>query len=472
MNRHRHPSTRLHSDSKDGPVRNLDRAFFRASVWSLDQTFYRLIAIAVALMVISGPSPARAQPGNAKKGVVKKAEKPKVAPKAEEIKVDDPDALPPGYQPPPPPLAIMDLEAPLATKEELNRLNKDYVGKFSKVKLEAKVDAESLKIIEGFVRYRLAYMTTLPKDSREDKKDTQEKLPALHRSFLTEISTAGLAKNPAQVTAITNAIGKEVCKQMPELLKNNFYVRLHSVMILGEMDFAPAHELLLQVIQAKDINEDPDNGQPMAIKVAATNGLIRLLTFANPTPTVKERMTIAHAVIGELANNKVLAWYQVRLIEVLRTLDIGGVEAGDNNRPFVVEALLAIIRDKDRIPYVRAKACYAIGRVPIPAGVNANDVVAAVSDFALQLATAAAAQPNNPMWKSCFWDIYLAFHAFNTKDQDAEKKRAGGLLAVTSMKSVVQPAYDVIVPIVNDILSGKAPSAANLDKLKAFVKPK
>ena len=153
------------------------------------------------------------------------------------------------------------------------------------------------------------------------------------------------------------------------------------------------------------------------------------------------------------------------------------VDAGNNGKPFVIDLLISIMKDTNRSWVVRTKACYALGRVPIPAAIKAEDLVTAVSDCALQLAKDASAKPNNPMWKSCFWDVYLTFKPDGTKDKDgkdkdldAEKKGLGGLLA--RMKPAAQRAYDIILPIARDVIHGKAPDAGDVKNLSEFVAPR
>lgn len=375
-------------------------------------------------------------------------------------------ALPFGFEAPSEPLPIMSLEQPIATKEELTRLNREAVSKFAKVLRDCDTSAGGKQIVEGSIRYRLAEMT-LP----EKRKD----LPDLHRKLMREVtSPPSPGQKPSEIAAMAQLVNQELVKQISGLLLNNFYVRLHAVLILSELDYAPAHALLLQVIQAPDIKVNPDQGQPEAIKIAAMQGLIRILKFANPPATVAQRNTIAQAIVGELQKHDTHWWYQMRLIEGLRNMTVA-VDAG-NNKPFVVEALLAVIADGRREWAVRSKACYAIGRVPIPAAVKADDVVTAVSEYALQLSNAAAAKPENPVWKGCFWDLYLTFRPDGTKDKDgkdrdldAERRVVGGLLA--RFKGAAQPAYDVIVPIARDVLRvpSKPPAAGDLKKLSDFV---
>ena len=429
-----------------------------------------LYALVFGLVLVTGQYSVFAQAGGAVKAKTgkpapdkNKAEKDKKVP--EKFVQPDPDALPQGFRPAPEPLAIMSLDQPILSKEELAKLKKDVTGKFSRVLRDCDLSAAGKQVVKSSIRFRLAEMT-----QPEKRKD----LPELHKTLMREITT-GITSNPgikpADVAAMLQFVNQEVVDQIPELLVNNFYVRLHAVLILSEIDFTPAHVLLLQVIQAKEITEDPLLGQPPAVKIAATQGLIRILRFTSPT--VAQKTTIAHALIDELQKTNTYWWYQWRLVEGLRYVTVA-VDAA-SNKPFVVDALIAVIKDPKREWIIRAKACYAIGRIPIPASVNSSDIVTVISDFALQLSNEAQAKPNNPIWKNCYWDVYLAFKSDGSKDKDgkdkdmdAEKRVVGGLLA--RVKPTAQPAYDLIVPIVRDALHGKAPAAEDVKNLGSFVK--
>ena len=432
--------------------------FFVSSRWT--RQIWICLALLFSLAVSPGGNSAWAQPRR----------NPPQPPKDD--LVIDPVTLPPTWKAPPERLPIVDLDQPIATKEELEKIRKDSLQKYSKTRIDADLSAQGKKVIEDSIRYKLAYMTLKDVPGKNPPEPQVLQLPQLHKRFIEEVQNVGGGiVRPAAAAAMVDFIGKEVVRQIPPLLKNNFYVRLHAVMILGEMDYAPAYALLLQVIAAPDIHDDPVNGQPDAIKIAAASSLIRLLTFAVPPATVKDRTIIAHTVVDELTKNPKMHWWlQIRLIEVLRHCDITGVDAG-NNKPFVVDLLVAIIKDTNRLWTVRAKACYVLGRVPLPPTIRPADVVTTVADFALQLSDAAAAKPNNPAWRGCFWDLYLTFRPNNPpkgKDLDAENKLPGGFLA--RIKPEAQPAYDVIVPIVNDVLNDKAPAAGSRQALGTFVK--
>lgn len=466
MNRTCQPSTRRHPVENSGVVCELSQQTFAAmSRWRLPVLSWMFLLVPV--LSFFDAAEGWAQPAKPGTGVDKKP--------AKDDLVIDPVKLPPRFQPPPAPLEIMTLDLPIATKDELDKLKKEALPKFNKIKTECDLSAQSRKVIQDFIRYKLAIMTVKDVPDRGPKEQPipqVTQLPQLHQRFIaTDIANIGNpAVRPAEKAAFVEFLNKEIVRQMPELLRNNFYVRLHAVMILGEMDYAGAYELLLHVIQAKDIHVDREAGQPEAVKIAAAMGLIRILRFANPPPLPKERNAIAHAVISELMKAETHWWFQLRLIEALRHCDIQGVDPGNNNKPFVVDALVTIIKDPNRHWYVRAKACYALGRVPLPPSIVPGDVITVVADFAWEMATEAAGKPNNPGWKGCFWDLYLAFKPNDTakeKDLDAEKKLAGGFLART--KQAATPAYNLIVPIVSDVLHDKVPNAGSRQNLKAFV---
>ncbi len=76
------------------------------------------------------------------------------AAKSDEVKTDS-DKLPPGYEAPPDRLAIMDLDAPLADKDELARYKRDSAN-FTKVRQACDTSPAARKAVEAYVRYRFA----------------------------------------------------------------------------------------------------------------------------------------------------------------------------------------------------------------------------------------------------------------------------------------------------------------------------
>ena len=376
------------------------------------------------------------------------------------------DQLPPGYVAPPERLAIMDLDHPIADKDELARLKKDH-SRFAKTKIECDLSPAGKKVVENSVRYRLAEMTTVK----------QSEIPNIHRRFVEEATNVGSSTSRAQdAQEMSRYIGQEVLKNVREVMKYSFYVRLHNVESLGEINFSPAFDALVKILQSKDITEDDAAGQPEAIKIAAVNSLIRILRFANPS--AKERTAIANALVVELEKAEAFWWRQLRLIEALRYCDNNGIDVGNNDRPYIVESLLAVVRDQRRPWKVRTRACYALGRVAIPKSAKPDEVVTAIAECALAMSNEVMEKPKEPDWKKCYANLYLAFQPGGTakdKDMDSEKKQPGGLM--NKFRSAAQPAYQVLLPIFNDVRIAsddpfitKAPSADNLRKLEEFVR--
>ena len=444
-------ATSHHSDKKDGHVRSFDRIVESVSSKLAKRICTLVFSMAIFLGLISAGAQGQ---GSAKSNTDSK----KKAPEFNNDSIDS-EQLPPGYIAPPERLSIFDLDQPIASKEEMEQLKK--VSKdFAKVKNSGDLSPGGQKSLEAGIRYKLAEMTM---------KEKLYELPLLRKRFLEQVTPTSTSGRPDDVKATTQFIGQMIVKHIPELFKNQYHVRLQAAELLGELDYAPAYEVLTQVLQAKDIQEDEVDGQPEAVKIAAAKSLIRILRFASPQP--KDRMAIAFSVTAELQKPDTHWWLQYRLIDALRYCEISGLDAKNNDRPFVLESLLSVIKDPQRDWRVRTRACYALGRVALPKGaVKPEDLVAAVSDCALQLSNAAAAKPNDPEWKNCIWNIYLAFHKGGTQrepDLDVDRK-PGGLLE--KIRPAAQPAYDAIVPIVNDIMSGKAPDAGNLRNLSTFVR--
>lgn len=400
-------------------------------------------------------------------------------PAADEAKPNN-SKLPDDYIPPPEKLAIMDLDQPIADKEEMARLKKESAT-FARVKQTCDVSSAGKKVVEAYIRYKLAEMTLRDEKEEKEGKDRWSKLPLLHRRFIeNEIaSVGGATKRAPEIEQMTRLIGDTVVKQMPELLKNNFYIRVHAVQILAEMDYGPASALLLQLIQTKDISEDPVDGQPEAIKIEATLGLLRMVRF--PIANAKERTAIAQTLVAQLQNPEIFWWRQLRYIDILRYCDIPGIELGNNDRPFVVESLVSVARDKKRPMRVRTHACYALGRVPLPRSAKVDDIVNAIMECTLDLCNAAIAKPKDHNLKRCFADIYFAFQTANgakDKDLDTEKKGPGGLLV--RAPTPAKPAYAIFAPIFADAFQkigaaagpyiDKVPSNENMKKLNDFVR--
>lgn len=363
----------------------------------------------------------------------------------------------------------MELDRPPVPQEEIDKLKKD-LGNYGKVLRTARSTEADKVVIRNGIRYRLGMMCLL--------KNRQE-LTKLHSDLLRDLDSAAQAPEnpkPAEVKAFRQMVLQELISQIiPLLTTQNFYVRLHLVILLGELNiteenprmafkleaFVPAAEPLVQVIT--------DPNQPEAVKVAAVNGLVRILRLGNPPVLVRTK--IADGLVAELKNQKAHPWYQMRLAGALGSVDIDLDQA--TKQPFVVNVLKMVMADDDRTWSVRAEAAKSLGRVPLPPAVKPSFVTRAVAAFALQLATAAQQspqqKPDDPKWRGEFIKLYLAFQPLDANDLMANKTPKAGLL--NNPAAEAKAAYDLIVPLVAAILHGQRLTAQQVSALQKYVSP-
>lgn len=420
-----------------------------------------------------GPSAGHGADKTKKKTVPTKsgtATKGPATPKPAEMPlVLDPEKLPDGYSPPPNPPELMTLDQPLLNDDEL-AANKKLLGKYrEKLRKGENQTKEDKDIIEKGLKYRLYVMT---------HKDQERDLHRRREELVQDLRTAGSILSKAdQQAAFRKAILLEVIRLADPLLKNSFYVRLQAATLLGELElvpadpnkniklemFTPACEPLIKVL------DDPE--QPLPVKIAAARSLVRLCKYSGLNlPPVEMRHRIAKSVLNELAKANTHYWYQMRLVEVLSTLDI----ALDlqTRKPFVVTALQDVLNDPQRDWHVRAEAAWALGRTPFdPGQVDVPAVMRDIMQFALDLAKAAQQSPTDPKWKTCLFRVYLAFQPASADDREATRRTRAGLLnsPLTTAQSQAQEPYKLIVPIVNAVINDKPITAQMLQALDAWL---
>lgn len=386
----------------------------------------------------------------------------------QELKID-PNKLPENFAPPASKDPVMEIDRPLALQDEIDKLKKDLAKYQTTLRTARSSDPDKILIRNG-LRYRLALMCL---------KDNRLQLSKLHDDLSRDLNSAAQAPDspkPQVVKEFRQLVLQELVNQAaPLLTTQNFYVRLHIAILLGELNlteestklalkveaFVPACDPLIQVIT--------DPKQPEAVKVAAVNGIVRILRLGNPNVTVRTKA--AEALVGELKEKKSHPWYQMRLAGALSAVDIDLDQA--RIKPSVVEILKAVLVDEDRAWSVRAEAAKSLGRVPLPPSVNPPSVTRAVADFTLKLAKAAQQSPqqkaDDPKWKSEFIKVYLAFQQLDAADLVADKKTKAGLL--NNPAAAAKPAYDLIVPLVSAILHGQRLTVQQVQTLETYVGP-
>jgi len=412
--------------------------------------------------------PGMGQPGAAGRPIPGAANPAGVKGPVQELKID-PNKLPENFAPPASKDPVMEIDRPLALQDEIDKLKKDLAKYQTTLRTARSTDPDKVLIRNG-IRYRLALMCL---------KDNRLQLSKLHDDLSRDLNSAAQAPDspkPQVVKEFRQIVLQELVSQAaPLLTTQNFYVRLHIAILLGELNlteentklnlkleaFVPACEPLIAVIT--------DPKQPEAVKVAAVNGIVRILRLGNPNVTVRTKA--AEALVSELKAKDSHTWYQMRLAGAMAAVDVDLDQA--KIKPSVVEILKLVLADDDRAWSVRAEAAKSLGRVPLPASVNPQSVTRAIAEFTLKLAKAALQSPqqkaDDPKWKSEFIKVYLAFQQLDPNDLVADKKTKAGLLNNTS--AAARPAYDLIVPLVSAILHGQRLTVQQVQMLGAYVAP-
>ncbi len=384
----------------------------------------------------------------------------------QELKID-PVNFPPGFTLPPAKSPLMDEGQPFVSADELKKISKD-LSKYSNVLRNAtSTDADKALLRMG-LKYRIAMMCL---------RENRPQLSTLHDLVTKDLVNA--ASTPSltgpQVKSFRQLLMQELVALIdPLLTTQDYYVRLHLVLILGELNlteensklslkleaYAPSLESLVKVIT------NPE--QPDAVKVCAVNGIVRLMKLGNPIFPL--RMTVGQALAGELQRAGTHPWYQMRLAGAMSVVDVNVDQAG---KPFVVNALVGVLKDVGRPYLVRAEAAKSLGRIPLPPVVKTGDITQAVGGFALQLAKAAQQAPpqqkDDPRWKGEFIRVYLAFQQLDANDFMADKKSKAGLL--NSAQGAAKPIYDLVLPMVVSTLHGQRLTVQQIQALEASVGP-
>lgn len=385
---------------------------------------------------------------------------------ATELKID-PVTLPENFAPPAAKSEVMELDQPLAMKDEIDKLKKD-LAKYQTILRTAKPGDTEKALVKNGLRYRLALMCL---------KQNRTELSKLHEDLTRDLNSAAAAPESPNANAIKTfrqMVLQELVNQITPLLSTQpFHVRLHLVLLLSELNiteenpkfalkqeaFTPATGPLLLVVSSAD--------QPEGVKIVAANGLARILRSG--TSNIGLRVQIAQALVSELENKKSHPWYQMRLAAALGAVDVDVVQG----KPIIVDILKAVMANGQRTWAVRAEAAKSLGRVPLPAACNPPSVTQAIAAFALDLAKAAQQSPqtkaDETKWRSEFFKVYLAFQQADANDLMADRKSKAGLL--NNPAASARPAYALIVPLVSAILNGQRLTVQQIQALETFVKP-
>lgn len=380
--------------------------------------------------------------------------------------VSEPDTgLPAGYKAPADVPELMLLDLPLSSEEELTRFEKKELKAYkSALRGREGLGNDKKDLIRRGLKYQLHLMTL---------KDNQRNLAKLRNDLVyQQLRSAGeLLGKPEEIREFRRFVLTELLKLAEPLLENNQLVRLHVAILLGELDltetdtnkgltyeaFAPAAELAAKVLA--------DPKQPIEVKIAAAHSATRALKYGQPSVEIRHK--VARAAVGELANNKTFYWYQMRLAECLSVID-APLDL-QTRKPFIVQALLGALNDKERHWHVRAEAARALGRVTLDPQVDISGLVRDVTRLAHELAKAWQAKPGDLQLEHALFRVYLAFKAYDGNDKDAARRNRGGLLNNPSAAAAAQEPYTLIVPLVNAAINNQQITADQVQNVEKWL---
>ena len=358
-------------------------------------------------------------------------------------------ALPPGYQPPAEIPAQINLEKPLkpfpdepgTAKEQLDKIRGQLISFRTNVLRAGNWNAEAQRLVPLWIKHSL-YNMTLPENRSELNK--------LSSQFQRELQSAGqLATNASNAQRFRTNVAREIVTRARDLLDNNFAVRMQAVVTVAYLDIAEgrpyvdAADFLLEVVGSDD--------QLEPVKIAAVNGLARMLLLTPRAVPAETKHAIARTLVPQLENADGHFWYQMRLADALSAIDqpVTVLPNGDT-KPIVAQALLKVVVDGNRHWCARTHAAKALGRAPIDRSVNVELIGFSLTQLANQMATAYNENPNRWHWKSCFWDLYLAFRP--ESQQEMQQYDRPGLLSRFTNPEITK-AHELALPLVRHVLS-------------------
>lgn len=442
------------------------------------------------------------KPGQSKKATLKdKDKKPATTPK-KDSNLDpalqrDKTALPPNYKIPPekfPDIAI-DKQLPFPVKvdskhpdypawrDHLKRM-KDYKDLLRKGNVrDQKADRD---ILRYGIKYKLALLTQRsvlePTDEDRDRVTKSEEKrvePPLTIEKLREDILKDLHDTNAfnGVMEVRFAFLDILCEEAPKLLDNNFYVRYSIALILSSINNIDedrtkniAEEPCFRALKALlDLVNDP--AQHPLYKIHPVQALARLCRHSKCK--TDDRFAIIEALLNQMtAAKKLPEWYGMRVADSLGQL---GEPYDRTRQPVVVEALVNVVKDQAGYTYlVRSHAAHSLGQIPLEGYRKTDEIAVEILRLASQIAKDYDKDQQNPRWKLYFAWLYISY---NPADSTERTDKKGLLLQVESKpalagtKTVVTDAYQLFLPLAQNILGGRAtvPVTEQLRKVTAWL---
>lgn len=373
----------------------------------------------------------------------------------EEEKKEQP-ALPPGYVPP----GVIP-EGASSDDEWIVELGKDekeqrrILARFRTEMIRQGMvkNEEDRKLFVQVVRWKLSQFTL--HEILMDP-DNQQEISRVRREIFRDIDTARDAG-----TTNFNLLMQTLIAEIPELFKYHFIARLNGAWLLAELNeeevqtgarprpavpYAPAAAPLLALLKQPQ--------QLEAVRRPAVIGLSRI--YANAQIPLDLKNEIVATFLDELENGK--PTNDILPSKIAEELGLLGVMNDNTQRPRGVQVLTQVLADQRRPYRVRCECAQALGRLPLDNTINVQLIAHKIVELASQMVEEMQqgqkkAGMNQAFWKSCFWELYVAFKG-DTKDNINIKQHGLSNKRIFSpaLKNSIRTAYEQVRPVVIAVL--------------------
>lgn len=367
----------------------------------------------------------------------------------------DPLKLPADYTvPPKPPEWLTTTDEwnfePWPSPKELNEAKSAYSKLLTTGELNSEVER---KLLANMVEYKLAQMT---------RRDNKESVYAQRNKLVNEIKTAGGVRGKRDVR---NFMLQQVADKAPKLFDYQFMARINGAILLAELsDIVEVEQVarepavhciraakpLIDLVQQVD---EKNRKQPEAVRTWLVDGLVRLALL--PEVKSQTRTQIVDVLTAQLAASASdHEWLQWKLAEAVGTI---GIAYDADRKPTVAQVLAEILVDTKRPIVVRAEAAQSLGKLNYGNDVDLSLIAHEIARLAEQVGrdyqTPQGARVSR---QRAFAKLYLAFKSAN----EDEAKAGHGLLTqigakppLAAHKKTVQDAFDVVLPLIQKVLS-------------------
>jgi len=241
------------------------------------------------------------------------------------------------------------------------------------------------------------------------------------------------------------------------------FVKINAAWLLGRLNiqsidrrnktpavpYAPAAEPMVKVLN--------DSQQPIDVKVAAVRGVQRIMEDGDPSRQIRDK--ISEALFNEIKRIEDYTpgegrdWYQWRLVDALGAVEFPRTMT---QQTYVVDVLWDTMHDEQLPWHIRTRAARSLGQLRLDASFNIPLLVHEIVLLAGRMTAAYNQNPNLSFWKTAFSDLYFAFRAQTSRQQE----RGWGLLQnpPPTARGVIEGGYQQVLPLVNSVLKHEKPT--------------